>query len=352
MTKTEFLALLEQRLMVLNDDERADLLSEYEQHIEMKVASGLSEEDAIADFGDPEELIKELLDAYHLNTNYQPSGSASTTRITYYVKSFAHFISSMFDTLFHYSIRDLFKLFLQACFLLIFLGAIALGGSLVHSMMWSTIGQLWLGRILIDIIEVLAWIIYMALVIYMIIFFIKRYILVDYEPLEPPVVHRYAKEPAFHMDELHLDEQINHAIHNGKVHVYNLSEQTGEAISNMKQKAVESREHRAAEKAARPPKAPREPRERKQVPFPDISLGALCTKIVVWCCKFIAFFFLVGAGLCALALLACSAAMLVFVITGYQIVGPFLAVLGCTLLSLVVTGMLMQFVFGIGGAKV
>ena len=40
MTKTEFLALLEQRLMVLNDDERADLLSEYEQHIEMKVASG------------------------------------------------------------------------------------------------------------------------------------------------------------------------------------------------------------------------------------------------------------------------------------------------------------------------
>ena len=58
MTKTEFLALLEQRLMVLNDDERADLLSEYEQHIEMKVASGLSEEDAIADFGDPEELIK------------------------------------------------------------------------------------------------------------------------------------------------------------------------------------------------------------------------------------------------------------------------------------------------------
>ncbi|MBO5428522.1 MAG: DUF1700 domain-containing protein, partial [Peptococcaceae bacterium] len=118
MTKTEFLALLEQRLMVLNDDERADLLSEYEQHIEMKVASGLSEEDAIADFGDPEELIKELLDAYHLNTNYQPSGSTSTTRITYYVKSFAHFISSMFDTLFHYSIRDLFKLFLQACFLL------------------------------------------------------------------------------------------------------------------------------------------------------------------------------------------------------------------------------------------
>ena len=54
--------------MVLNDDERADLLSEYEQHIEMKVASGLSEEDAIADFGDPEELIKELQNHVKVNT--------------------------------------------------------------------------------------------------------------------------------------------------------------------------------------------------------------------------------------------------------------------------------------------
>ena len=46
MTKTEFLNLLEQRLFVLNDNERADLLSEYEQHIEMKIQSGLSEEEA------------------------------------------------------------------------------------------------------------------------------------------------------------------------------------------------------------------------------------------------------------------------------------------------------------------
>lgn len=77
MTKTEFLSLLEQRLMVLNDEERSDLLSEYKQHIEMKIQSGLSEEDAIADFGDPEELVRELLDAYHLNTSY-PLNTNST----------------------------------------------------------------------------------------------------------------------------------------------------------------------------------------------------------------------------------------------------------------------------------
>ena len=73
MNKTEFLTLLERRLIMLNNAERDDLISEYAQHIDMKVASGLSEEDAIADFGDPEELIKELLDVYHLNPNYNPN---------------------------------------------------------------------------------------------------------------------------------------------------------------------------------------------------------------------------------------------------------------------------------------
>lgn len=79
MTKTEFLTFLEQRLMVLNDSERADLLNEYEEHIDMKMDSGLSEEEAIEGFGDPEELVKELLDAYHLNTDYQPPGSAAAS---------------------------------------------------------------------------------------------------------------------------------------------------------------------------------------------------------------------------------------------------------------------------------
>ena len=351
MTKTEFLAFLEQRLIVLNDTERNDLLSEYEQHIEMKVESGLSEEDAIADFGDPEELVRELLDAYHLNTNYQAQTESSTSRITYYVKNCAHFVTSIFDVLFHYKLRDLLKLALQACFLLVFLGAIWAGGALLYSILWSTIGQIWLGRRFLKIIGIFAMIIYIALVIYMLIFFIKRYILIDYEPLEPPVINNYVKEASFHVEDLHLDEHLSNATSTAKTYITGAAEQTGQTIASIKQKANENKERRTQERANRPPKAPREPREHKSVPIPEISLGDLCIKVVVWCCKFIAFFFLIGIGLCALMLLAGSAAMLVFVITGYQIVGPFLIVLGCTLLCIVATGMLMQFVFGIGGAK-
>ena len=337
MTKTEFLTFLEQRLMVLNDSERADLLNEYEEHIDMKMESGLSEEEAIQGFGDPEELVKELLDAYHLNTDYQPAGSQAASRIGYFVKSCAHFVSSMFDTLFHYSLRDLFKLFLQACFLAAFLGVIFLGGAFFGAILHSILWRFWVGRVLYDVIAFFAWIIYIALSLYLVVFFIRRYILTDYKPLEAPVMNSHPKEP-FRMENLHLDEHLD----NAKNYAGNMAEQTGEAFARMKQKAAENRELRAAK---------REGREPVKIPFPDIPLGELCMKIIVFCCRFIAFFFLLMAGCSALGLVAASAAGLVFIVMGYQVVGPFLMVLGCALLSIVITGLLLQFVFGIGGGK-
>lgn len=70
MTKVEFLSYLEKRLQVLNQKEREDLLAEYAQHIDMKMASGMSEEEAVKDFGDVHELADELLEAYNINPDY------------------------------------------------------------------------------------------------------------------------------------------------------------------------------------------------------------------------------------------------------------------------------------------
>lgn len=70
MTKVEFLAYLEKRLQVINQKEREDLLAEYAQHIDMKMASGMSEEEAVKDFGDVHELADELLEAYNINPDY------------------------------------------------------------------------------------------------------------------------------------------------------------------------------------------------------------------------------------------------------------------------------------------
>ncbi|MEY8338846.1 DUF1700 domain-containing protein [Lachnospiraceae bacterium 62-35] len=70
MNKTEFLQCLEYRLKILNEKEREDILNEYEQHIQMRMKGGLTEEEAIKDFGDLEELLAEILDAYNVNPEY------------------------------------------------------------------------------------------------------------------------------------------------------------------------------------------------------------------------------------------------------------------------------------------
>ena len=70
MTKTEFILELRKNLAVLKDEEIEDIVEEYEQHIDMKVQSGLTEEEAIEDFGSIRELCREILEAYHVKSDY------------------------------------------------------------------------------------------------------------------------------------------------------------------------------------------------------------------------------------------------------------------------------------------
>lgn len=65
MLKKEFLKELEDRLQMLNEKERKDMIEEYSQHISMRMESGMKEEEAIDD------LIAEILDAYHLDPEYE-----------------------------------------------------------------------------------------------------------------------------------------------------------------------------------------------------------------------------------------------------------------------------------------
>ena len=52
MNKKEFLDELEKKIRVLDKKEISDILDEYSQHIDMRMESGLSEDEAIKDFGD------------------------------------------------------------------------------------------------------------------------------------------------------------------------------------------------------------------------------------------------------------------------------------------------------------
>lgn len=62
---------LEDRLQMLDEKERKDMIEEYSQHISMCMKSGMKEEEAIEDFGDMDDLIAEILEAYHLDPEYE-----------------------------------------------------------------------------------------------------------------------------------------------------------------------------------------------------------------------------------------------------------------------------------------
>lgn len=68
--KEKFLTKLREYLSILEEQEQEDILAEYAQHIDMKMQKGLSEEEAIRDFGSVQELAAEILEAYHVDSQH------------------------------------------------------------------------------------------------------------------------------------------------------------------------------------------------------------------------------------------------------------------------------------------
>ena len=67
MNKEQFIAYMNQHLAVIKEDERKDIIDEYINHIDEKVSEGMSEEEVIESFGNIDEMIKEILDAYNID---------------------------------------------------------------------------------------------------------------------------------------------------------------------------------------------------------------------------------------------------------------------------------------------
>ncbi len=76
MHKEEFLSKLEKKLKILNESEKKDIINEHRTIIDEKIKNGQSEEAAIADFGDVNELAKEILRAYKVDPDYNKSSES------------------------------------------------------------------------------------------------------------------------------------------------------------------------------------------------------------------------------------------------------------------------------------
>ena len=64
MKKITFLRKLKKTLEVMDAIEAEEIVNEYKEYIEAKMKKGISEEEAVATFGDPVELGEELLRSY------------------------------------------------------------------------------------------------------------------------------------------------------------------------------------------------------------------------------------------------------------------------------------------------
>ncbi len=76
MNKTEFLLALQRQINMLEDDEQKDIVDEYSQHIDMKIQNGMTEDEAIEDFGPLDQLVGEILGAYHVKAPSPAIGTA------------------------------------------------------------------------------------------------------------------------------------------------------------------------------------------------------------------------------------------------------------------------------------
>ena len=69
MTKDEFINKLKSKIGMLDKSEIDDIVSEYEGFIDEKMASGMSEKEAVKSLGNVDEIAKDLKSAYKLDSD-------------------------------------------------------------------------------------------------------------------------------------------------------------------------------------------------------------------------------------------------------------------------------------------
>ena len=80
MTKYNFLNELERRLAKLPEEDRKEIIRDYEEHFEFALEAGKSEEAVIASLGSPEKIAKEVAADYHVELARETNNISSIVR--------------------------------------------------------------------------------------------------------------------------------------------------------------------------------------------------------------------------------------------------------------------------------
>ena len=135
MKKQEFLNKLRKKIDVLEDKEIEDIISEYEGYIEEKVSRGLSEEEAIKELGDLNEIASDLLAAYKVKQ-----------KDSNYLKKFINKVSLGFDyilnELSNKSGKDILKFIIEIGLIILLIFIFKIPFLLVKDLGWHIFSSL------------------------------------------------------------------------------------------------------------------------------------------------------------------------------------------------------------------
>lgn len=135
MKKQEFLNKLRKKIDVLEDKEIEDIISEYEGYIEEKVSRGLSEEEAIKELGDLNEIANDLLAAYKVKQ-----------KDSNYLKKFINKVSLGFDyilnELSNKSGKDILKFIIEIGLIILLIFIFKIPFLLVKDLGWHIFSSL------------------------------------------------------------------------------------------------------------------------------------------------------------------------------------------------------------------
>ena len=131
MNKKVFLEKLRKKLKILNKNELEDIIEEYEDHINEKVASGKTEEEAVKDFGDFEELVKEILSAYKISEDYEETIKEKNV-VADFIDTCVSFVKDFAKNIGSRSANDIVKFVVEFIVLILFIAILKLPVLLVE----------------------------------------------------------------------------------------------------------------------------------------------------------------------------------------------------------------------------
>ncbi len=360
MSKSEFLSQLRERLKILNPHEIEDIIDEYSQHIDMKMQSGQSEEDAVASFGSVDELARQILEAYNVNPDYDKSRRAENA-VGDWIHRFVRQLNNVTENILSRSRNSLVRLFVQFVVLVLVLLVLKLPIDWFFSLFSGYFGGtiFWpVSEIIGSLLWFLFGLLYLAICLYAVYVFLKKNGLLS--PAGPK------SEDGKDTDMKDNDKTPIKDVITEEVNAFFTSEDAAWEGEPSQQEPGPQPEDPTPGDGQEEPDAPQEEAKKsRRFPFgrgrenrrqaaqpaavkpapehtgADHAFG----RLILFALRIIMFFVLIPAVFCVFLIVVAFGAMVVCLFQGIVYFGPMLVILGLLLAAVPITAAITSFVF-------